>query len=96
VDSIAAYEPFHDGFIASRADLLALRGVRMAGRGKDEDLEHFKYMLETTVMKGEIFPELDRQTVEALKEVAGMLSWVDGLVLSAIPREDTFVSFRSI
>ncbi|KAF1923504.1 uncharacterized protein M421DRAFT_311469 [Didymella exigua CBS 183.55] len=40
-DSVAAYETLHDGFIASRVDLLVLRGVTVADRGKDSDVLDF-------------------------------------------------------
>jgi hypothetical protein len=96
VDSIAACEPFHDGFIASRADLLALRGVTVADRGDDGDLVDFKFLLRTTAEKGSLLPRLDEDVVEALKKAVGMLSWVDALVLSGIFREDNFVLFDKI
>jgi hypothetical protein len=96
VDSIAACEPFHDGFIASRADLLALRGVTVADRGGDGDLVDFKFLLRTTAEKGSLLPRLDEDVVEALKKAVGMLLWVDALVLSGIFREDNFVLFDKI
>jgi hypothetical protein len=49
VDSIAVHETFYDGFIASWADLLALRGVTVADQGKDGDLLDFelpRYLLD--------------------------------------------------
>jgi hypothetical protein len=96
VDSIAVYEPFYDGFIASRADLLALRGVTVADRGKDGDFLDFKFLLRTTVKKGLLLPQLDESMLAALKEAAGKLSWVDALVLSSLLREDNFVQFHSL
>jgi hypothetical protein len=56
VDSIAVCEPFHDGFIASRADLLALRGVTVADRGKPGDLVDFKFLLKATAEEGSLLP----------------------------------------
>lgn len=56
VDSIAAFEPFHGGFIASRADLLALRGVTVADRGKPGDLEDFKFLLRAMAEEGSLLP----------------------------------------
>ena len=96
VDSIAAHEPFYDGFIASRADLLALRGVTVADRGEDGDLLDFKFLLRTAVEKGSLLPQLDESMLAALKEATGKLSWVDALVLSGILREDNFVQFHSL
>ncbi|KAF2181181.1 hypothetical protein K469DRAFT_590445, partial [Zopfia rhizophila CBS 207.26] len=96
VDSIAAYEPFRDGFIASRVGFLALRGVTVADRGEDGDLLDFKFLLRTTAGRGSILPRLDWRTAEALKKVAGKLSWVDALVLSGILREDNFILFESL
>ncbi|KAJ4356696.1 uncharacterized protein N0V89_004732 [Didymosphaeria variabile] len=88
VDSIAAYEPFHDGFIASRADLLKLRGVTVADRGSDTDWADFMFLLEATALSGSILPRMDRCTVEALKEVTGKLSKVDALVLIGLLQEE--------
>ena len=73
MESIAASEPFHDRFLASRADLLVLRGVTVAGRGDDGDLLDFRWLLETAAEWGSLLPRLDRDKVEAFKEVAGML-----------------------
>jgi hypothetical protein len=96
VYSIAAHEPFYDGFTASRADLLALRGVTVADRGEDGDLLDFKFLLRTAVEKGSLLLQLDESMLAALRETAGKLSWVDALVLSDILREDNFVQFHSL
>ena len=96
MDSIAAYEPFYDGFIASRADLLAMRGVTVADREEEQDLENFKYFLRTTVESGQILPQLDRQSVEALKTASGVLSRTEALVLCGILRDDNFMLFESL
>lgn len=95
MSSIAAHEPFYDGFIASRADLLALRGVTVADRGEDGDLLDFQFLLRTTAERGSLLPHLEDGTVEALREAVRRLSWVDALVLSGLFREKNFVLFDS-
>ena len=96
VDSIAACEPFHDGFLASRADLLILRGVTVVGRGEDGDWLDFRYLLKATVKGDSILPKLDRDAVVVLKEVARELLWWEALVLSAMFLEEDFVLFSSL
>jgi len=96
VEPIAASEPFHDGFLASRVDLLVLRGVTVAGRGADGDLLDFRWLLTTAAERGLLLPRLNRDKVEALKEVAGILLWWEALVLLDILREEDFVLFSSI
>jgi hypothetical protein len=96
VDSIAVSEPFYDGFLASRTDLLVLRGVTVVGRGEDGDWLDFRYLVEATVKGGSILPQLDRDAVVVLKEVAGGLLWWEALVLSGIFMEDNFVLFTSL
>ena len=57
--SMAYGEPFHDGFIASQADLLALRGVTVANRGKYGDLLDFQILLRTMAERGSSPPKLE-------------------------------------
>lgn len=95
MDSIAAYEPFHDGFIASRADLLVLRGVTVVDRGNNGDLLDFTFLLRTMAKRGLLLPELEEESLVVLRLAAGMVSRMDALVLSGILREHNFVQFNS-
>jgi hypothetical protein len=76
------------GFIASRADLLALRGVTVPDWGEDGDILDFQFLLRTTAERGSLLPQLEEGTVEALRKAAGKLSLVYALVSSGIFRED--------
>lgn len=81
MDSIAVYEPLHDGFMASPSDLLALRGMLLADRVKHIELIDFEFLLKKAARRGSPLPRLDRTTVEALKEATALLSRVNALVL---------------
>lgn len=96
VDSIDAYVPFHDGFIASRADLLKLRAVTVADRGRQKDWADFMFLLKAVALSGSILPRMDRYTVEALKEVARDLSKMNTLVLIGLLQEEEFILFESL
>jgi hypothetical protein len=79
VDSFAMHETSHDGFIASWADLLALRGVTVADQGNEGDLLDFEFLLRKTVKKRPLLPQLNESMLAALKVAEGKLSRVDAL-----------------
>ncbi|KAI5863937.1 hypothetical protein GGS23DRAFT_604872 [Durotheca rogersii] len=65
VERIHATEPFYEGSVASRSDLLRLRAMTVVDRGGDGDVLDFLWLLEV-VKAGQHLPELDSQELECV------------------------------
>ncbi|KAI0381371.1 hypothetical protein F5Y04DRAFT_280903 [Hypomontagnella monticulosa] len=85
IERIHVAEPFFEGSVASKSDLLRLRAVTVVERGSDGEIDDFLWLLWKVAMEGRVLPELgddDREYLCGAGEFC--LGPLGRLVLAAI------------
>lgn len=84
IDAIHATEPFYEGSVASKSDLLRLRAVTVVERGSDGEVDDFRWLLSEVAREGQVLPELDELDLEFVVTAGVCLGQLDRLVLAAV------------
>lgn len=66
IERIHVAEPFHEGSVASKSDLLRLRAVTVVDRGSDGEVDDFRWLLMEVALAGEVLPKLDEDELETM------------------------------
>lgn len=78
-------EPFYEGSVASKSDLLRLRAVTVVDRGSDGEVDDFRWLLSGLASEGQVLPVLDKEGLEYVSKAGGScLERLDRLVLGAV------------
>ena len=78
-------EPFFEGSVASKSDLLRLRAVTVVDRGSDGEIYDFRWLLSEVAGEGQILPALDQEELEYISRAGeSCLGRLDRLVLGAV------------
>ena len=59
IEQIHVTEPFFEGSVASRSDLLRLRAVTVVDRVSDGEMDDFRWLLSEVVRTGQFLPRLN-------------------------------------
>jgi hypothetical protein len=54
-------EPFFEGSVASKSDLLRLRAVTVVDCGSDGEVDDFRWLLSEVAREGQVLPALDQE-----------------------------------
>ena len=84
IERIHAAEPFFEGSVASKSDLLRLRAVTVAERGSDGEVSDFQWLLWEVASAGTILPGLNEEELGYIKAGGSRLGRLDCLVLGAV------------
>jgi hypothetical protein len=85
IETVAAIEPFHEGFVASLSDLLVFRAVTVVDRGDNRDWEDFYWLLESMAKTGSLLMErVDGWDEEVWTELVAKLTLCERLLLFAL------------
>ena len=85
IHRIYVAEPFHEGSVASKSDLLRLRAVTVVDRGSDGEVDDFRWLLSGVASEGQVLPVLDKEELEYVSKAGGScLGRLDRLVLGAV------------
>ncbi|TVY66277.1 hypothetical protein Focb16_v010320 [Fusarium oxysporum f. sp. cubense] len=84
IERIHVAEPFRGASVASISDLLRLRAVTMVERGRDGDVDDFRWLLESMAREAEVLPGLGNQELEYMMGAGACLRILDRLVLIAV------------
>ncbi|KAK3175328.1 hypothetical protein OEA41_002575 [Lepraria neglecta] len=85
IQRIYVAEPFHEGSVASKSDLLRLRAVTVVDRGSDGEVDDFRWLLSGVASEGQVLPVLDKEELEYVMKAGGScLGKLDRLVLGAV------------
>lgn len=84
IERIHETEPFIDGSVASKSDLLRLRAVTVVDRGSDGEVLDFKWLLSEVARAGKTLPELNQEELEVVVGAGECLPLLDRWVLSSI------------
>ncbi|KAL3484790.1 hypothetical protein BJX62DRAFT_248124 [Aspergillus germanicus] len=88
VERIHATEPFHEGSVASKSDLLRFRAMTVVDRGSDGEAADFRRLLSEVARVGQVLPGLSCLEMEYMREAGrSCLGRFDRLVLFAILSE---------
>ena len=85
IETIHETEPFFEGSVASKSDLLRLRAKTVVDRGSDGEIEDFRWLLWEVAKAGQVLPTLgedDRMYIRQAGE--SCLGVLDRLVLGAV------------
>jgi hypothetical protein len=88
IERIYVAEPFYEGSVASKSDLLRLRAVTVVDRGNDGEVDDFRWLLSGVASEGQVLPVLDKEGLEYVSKAGGSClerldRWVLGAVLGA-------------
>jgi hypothetical protein len=64
IERIHMAEPFFEGSVASKSDLLRLRAVTVVDRGSDGGVDDFRWLLSEVAREGQVPPALDQEELE--------------------------------
>lgn len=85
IERIHVAEPFFEGSVASKLDLLRLRAVTVVDRGSDGEMDDFRWLLSEVAKAGQILPGLNEEELEVVSKAGvSCLGVLDRLVLAAI------------
>ena len=94
IERIHAIEPFFEGSVASKSDLLRLRAETVVDRGKDGDVTDFRWLLSRVAKSGQVITGLNSAEI---KNICGAgrssLEVLDRLVLYAMLEDDEGEAF---
>jgi len=98
IERIHVAEPFFEGSVASKSDLLRLRAVTVVDRGSDGEVDDFRWLLSEVAREGQVLPELDQEEMEYISRAGeSCLGRLDRLVLGAIlGANNSVVALQSI
>ena len=68
IEQIHVTEPFFEGSVASRSDLLRLRAVTVVDRGSDGEKDDFRWLLSEVVRTGQLLPGLSSEELEVMDQ----------------------------
>jgi hypothetical protein len=84
IERIHMAEPFFEGSVASKSDLLRLRAVTVVDRGVMVKLD-FRWLLSEVAREGQVLPSLDQEELEYIGRAGeSCLGRLDRLVLGAV------------
>jgi hypothetical protein len=87
IKRIHVAEPFFEGSVASKSDLLRLRAMTVVDRGSDSEVDDFRWLLAEVVREGQVLPALDQQELEYVSRAGeSCLGRLGRLVLGAVFR----------
>ena len=85
IQRIYVAEPFHEGSVASKSDLLRLRAVTVVDRGSDGEVDDFRWLLSGVASEGQVLQVIDKEELEYVSKAGGScLGRLDRLVLGAV------------
>ena len=85
IERIHVAEPFYEGSVASKSDLLRLRAVTVVDSGSDGEIAVFRWLLSGVASEGQVLPALDREELECMSRAGETcLGRLDRLVLGAV------------
>jgi hypothetical protein len=85
IERIYAVEPFFEGSVASKSDLLRLRAVTVVDRGSDGEVDDFRWLLSEVAREGQVLPGLDQEELEYVSRAGeSCLGGLGRLVLGAV------------
>lgn len=85
VERIYATEPFFEGSVASKSDLLRLRAVTVVERGSDGEMDDFRWLLSEVARVGQVLPRLNEDELEFVSKAGeSSLRGLDRLILGAV------------
>jgi hypothetical protein len=85
IERIHVAEPFYEGSVASKSDLLRLRAVTVVDRGSDGEVDDFRWLLSEVAREGQVLPGLDKEELECVSKAGRFfLGRLDRLVLGAV------------
>lgn len=85
IERIHVAEPFYEGSVASKSDLLRLRAVTVVDRGSDGEVDDFRWLLSRVASEGQVLPVLDEDELEYVSKAGdSCLGRLDRLVLGAV------------
>ena len=74
IERIHVAEPFFEGSVASKSDLLRLRAVTVVDRGSDGEVDDFRWLLSEVAGEGQVLPVLRSRRTGVYKQSWGILS----------------------
>jgi len=84
IERIHATEPFYEGSVASKSDLLRLRAVTVVDRGSDGEMDDFRWLLSEVAKAGQLLPGLNQEELEVVTQAGvSCLGVLDRLLLFA-------------
>ena len=85
IERIHVTEPFYEGSVASKSDLLRLRAVTVVDRGSDGEMDDFRWLLSEVALMGQLLPRLNEEELEAVSEAGALcLGLLGRLGLAAV------------
>ena len=85
IEQIHVTEPFFEGAVASRSDLLRLRAVTVVDRGSDREMDDFRWLLSEVVRTGQFLPRLNAEELDVMDQaVVFCLGMLGRFVLFAV------------
>ena len=85
IERIHVAEPFFEGSVASKSDLLRLRAVTVVECGSDGEVDDFRWLLSGVASEGQVLPALDQDELEYMSRAGeSCLGKLDRLVFGAV------------